>query len=163
MSTDLINILPGTRTLLRCLRVALIIVALLILCCSVVQMYNCNLLWVKIISGMSMIFNVAYIIFMLYLTSTKYHSTTPKDYNILFGFLLISTSASLIMFLCGGDYSLYEILGSYILLETERIILPSATIIFISITYWLPINSINRIYNKYNQYNRIKEYTKYGK
>lgn len=67
------------------------------------------------------------------------------------------------MFLCGGDYSLYEILGEYILFESEKVILPIATVIFVSITYWLPINSIRNIYSKYNHFKRIKENTKYGK
>ena len=67
------------------------------------------------------------------------------------------------MLLCGGDYSLYEILGGDIFVESERLILPIATIIFVSITYWLPINTIRDIFNKYNYYCRVKENLEYGK
>ena len=48
MNTSLINILPGVRMLLGCLRFALVIVALLLLACSVVQLAYCQLRWVKV-------------------------------------------------------------------------------------------------------------------
>ncbi len=163
MSFNLINILPGAQLLIKCLRFALTIVALLLLVCSVGQYLNCPVTWIRIISIACMILNILYIILMFILTSRKYYSMELRDYNILYCILLLSSVAAIIMFLCGGDYSLYEILGEYILFESEKVILPIATVIFVSITYWLPINSIRNIYSKYNHFNRIKENIEYGK
>ena len=163
MNIHLINILPGARMLLGCLRFALVIVALLLLACSVVQLAFCQLRWVKVYSGISVFFDFSYLVLMLHLTSYKHFSENKSVYYILYGILILSSVATLIMLLCGGDYSLYEILGGYIFMESERLILPIATIIFVSITYWLPINSIRNILNKYNYYCRVKENIKYDK
>lgn len=163
MNTSLINILPGVRMLLGCLRFALVIVALLLLACSVVQLAYCQLRWVKVFSGISVLFDFSYLVLLLYLTSYKHSSENKSAYYVLYVILLFSSVATLIMLLCGGDYSLYEILGGDIFVESERLILPIATIIFVSITYWLPINTIRDIFNKYNYYCRVKENIEYGK
>ena len=163
MNTSLINILPGVRMLLGCLRFALVIVALLLLACSVVQLAYCQLRWVKVFSGISVLFDFSYLVLLLYLTSYKHSSENKSAYYVLYVILLFSSVATLIMLLCGGDYSLYEILGGDIFVESERLILPIATIILVSITYWLPINTIRDIFNKYNYYCRVKENIEYGK
>lgn len=108
-------------------------------------------------------FDFSYLVLMLYLTSYKHFSVNKSIYYVLYGILFLSSVATLIMLLCGGDYSLYEILGGYIFMESERLILPIATIIFVSITYWLPIISIRNILNKYNYYCRVKENIEYDK
>ena len=163
MNINKINILPGTRMLLGCLRFSLVIVALLLLTCSVVQLTFCQLRWVIVLSGISVFFDFSYLTLMLYLTSYNHFSENKSVYYVLYGILLFSSVATLIMLLCGCDYSLYEILGFYIFLESERLILPIATIVFVSITYWLPINSIRNILNKYNYFCRVKEKIEYGR
>lgn len=162
MNKTLVYILPGAKALLSYLRFALTLVALMILACSIAQITVCHITWIKVISVVSIIVNLLYIITMKRLTSTSNYSKDKMDYYILYIMLLLSTMATLVMFLCGGDYSLYNILGIYILLESDKLILPMATIVFITVTYWLPITAIKNIHSKYHKFLSIKESINYG-
>ena len=77
-------------------------------------------------------------------------------YILAYILLIISSTPTLLMFLCGLDYSLFEILSWYILLDINKLMLPIATIVFLSVTYWLPVREIKKIQKKYEHYISIK-------
>ena len=77
-------------------------------------------------------------------------------YFIGYLLLIISSIPMLLMLLCGTDYLLFEILYWYIFYESDMMILPVSALIFITITYWLPIIELTRVAKTYYKYKQIK-------
>lgn len=155
--SSLLSILPGADTISKCMRLALIIVALLVFACSIAQIYICNLVWVRILSAVCLIVNALYIIAVFVMTkSENADRVNTQDLMLCYWLLLISSVSPLTMFLCGADYQLFEILGIYIFGEFDKLILPFATLFFLSISYWMPIKAIYGIQEKQSYFSNIK-------
>ncbi len=77
-------------------------------------------------------------------------------YFIGYLLLIISSIPMLLMLLCGTDYLLFEIPYWYIFYESDMMLLPVSTLIFITITYWLPIIELTRVAKTYYKYKQIK-------
>lgn len=149
--------IPGYDVIKKCMRIALLIVALMILVCSAIQLYICNVLWITILTIVCMLVNILYIVLVLAITKKKsIGKVDDQDLYILYSILVVSSLPSLIMFLCGADYDLYNILGEYILLEMDKLIFPVAILLFVTITYWVSIKSIIGLQQKHQNYNNIK-------
>lgn len=118
----------------------------------------CNKLPMADLLAFASIFvNTCYIILMMYATrmSIKAHHT-QSVYVLAYILLIMSTTPTLLMLLCGLDYSLFEILSWYILLDMNKLMLPISTIVFLSVTYWLPVREIGKIQKTYEYYISIK-------
>lgn len=149
--------IPGYDIIKKCMRIALLIVALMIFACSGIQLFICNVLWIKILTGVCMLINIIYIALVFAVTRKKsIGEVDNQDLYILYSILFVSSLPALIMFLCGADYDLYDILGEYILLEVDKLIFPVATLLFVSITYWVSIKSIIGLQQKHQNYYNIK-------
>ncbi len=83
-----------------------------------------------------------------------YHNKSV--YIISYILLIMSSIPALLMLLCGLDYSLFDILSWYILLDMNKLMLPIATIVFLSVTYWLPVREIGKIQKTYKHCISIK-------
>ena len=149
--------IPGYDVIKKGMRIALLIVALMIFVCSVIQLYICNVLWITILTIVCMIVNILYIVIVHAITKKKsIGKVDDQDLYILYSFLVVSSLPALIMFLCGADYDLYNILGEYILLELDKLIFPVAILLFVTITYWVSIKSIVGLQKIHQSYNNIK-------
>ena len=141
MDNTLIGIIPGAKAIWRCLRLALLIVAMFSLGASWLLFHATSYRWLTYIAFASIFVNTCYIILMMYAT---------------YILLIMSTTPTLLMLLCGLDYSLFEILSWYILLDMNKLMLPISTIVFLSVTYWLPVREIGKIQKTYEHYISIK-------
>lgn len=140
MDYVLIRIIPGAKAIWRSLRLALFIVAMFSLGGSWLLSYAANYHWLTYIAFVSMFVNMFYIILIMYATRlTIRMNQMMTTYILAYILLIISSTPTLLMFLCGLDYSLFEILSWYILLDINKLMLPIATIVFLSVTYWLPV------------------------
>lgn len=149
--------IPGYDIIKKCMRIALLIVALMILVCSAIQLYICNISWITILTAVCMLVNISYIVLVFAITKKKsIGKVDSQDLYILYSVLVVSSLPALVMFLCGADYDLYNILGEYILLEMDKLIFPVATLLFVTITYWVSIKSIVGMQKKHHNYNNIK-------
>ena len=111
------NLIPGDEIVQRSMRYALIIIAIFVLLGSILQWFNYTSFWVKILSLICVIVNVFYLTLICFLTRKKVsRRISMKGISLLYLFLTVSSIPSLLFLLCGGDYSLYEIYGEYILL-----------------------------------------------
>lgn len=157
MDNSLINIIPGAKSIWRSLRLALLIVAIFSLGASWQLSHTTNYWWLKYTAIASMIINIFYIALIMYITrlSTRMNQT-QFIYVLAYFMLIISSTPALLMSLCGLDYSLLEILSWYILLDTNKLMLPIAAVIFLSVTYWLPVKEISKIQKRHKLYTRIK-------
>lgn len=157
MDNTLIGIIPGAKAIWRCLRLALLIVAMFSLCASWLLFHATSYRWLTYIAFASIFVNTCYIILMMYATrmSIKAHHT-QSVYVLAYILLIMSTTPTLLMLLCGLDYSLFEILSWYILLDMNKLMLPISTIVFLSVTYWLPVREIGKIQKTYEHYISIK-------
>lgn len=157
MDYALIGIIPGAKAIWKSLRLALFIVAMFSLGGSWLLSYAASYPWLTYIAFVSMFVNMFYIILIMYATRLTIRMSQMKVTYILAYILLIMSSApTLLMFLCGLDYSLFEILSWYILLDINKLMLPIATIVFFSVTYWLPVREIKKIQKTYEHYISIK-------
>lgn len=157
MDYVLIRIIPGAKAIWRSLRLALFIVAMFSLGGSWLLSYAANYHWLTYIAFVSMFVNMFYIILIMYATRlTIRMNQMMTTYILAYILLIISSTPTLLMFLCGLDYSLFEILSWYILLDINKLMLPIATIVFLSVTYWLPVREIKKIQKKYEYYISIK-------
>lgn len=157
MDYVLIRIIPGAKAIWRSLRLALFIVAMFSLGGSWLLSYAASYHWLTYIAFVSMFVNMFYIILIMYVTRlTIRMNQMMTTYILAYILLIISSTPTLLMFLCGLDYSLFEILSWYILLDINKLMLPIATIVFLSVTYWLPVREINKIQKKYEHYISIK-------
>ena len=149
--------ISGYNIIKKSMLIALLIVALMILACSAIQLYICNILWINILTIACMLINILYIVLVFGITQEKLNGRVKKlDLYILYAILIVSSLPVLIMFLCGADYNLYNILGEYILLQIDKLIFPIATLLFVTITYWVSIESIVCLHQKHQNYNNIK-------
>ena len=152
------NLIPGDEIVQRSMRYALIIIAIFVLLGSILQWFNYTSFWVKILSLICVIVNVFYLTLICFLTRKKVsRRISMKGISLLYLFLTVSSIPSLLFLLCGGDYSLYEIYGEYILLEYDKLILPLAAFSFLSMSYWVCIMAIFNIQKKNNIYSKIKK------
>ena len=157
MDYVLIRIIPGAKAIWRSLRLALFIVAMFSLGGSWLLSYAANYHWLTYIAFVSMFVNMFYIILIMYATRlTIRMNQMMTTYILAYILLIISSTPTLLMFLCGLDYSLFEILSWYILLDINKLMLPIATIVFLSVTYWLPVREIRKIQKTYEHYISIK-------
>lgn len=157
MDYVLIRIIPGAKAIWRSLRLALFIVAMFSLGGSWLLSYAANYHWLTYIAFVSMFVNMFYIILIMYATRlTIRMNQMMTTYILAYILLIISSTPTLLMFLCGLDYSLFEILSWYILLDINKLMLPIATIVFLSVTYWLPVREIKKIQKEYEHYISIK-------
>ena len=157
MDYVLIRIIPGAKAIWRSLRLALFIVAMFSLGGSWLLSYAANYHWLTYIAFVSMFVNMFYIILIMYATRlTIRMNQMMTTYILAYILLIISSTPTLLMFLCGLDYSLFEILSWYILLDINKLMLPIATIVFLSVTYWLPVRDIKKIQKKYEHNKSIK-------
>lgn len=157
MDYVLIRIIPGAKAIWRSLRLALFIVAMFSLGGSWLLSYAASYHWLTYIAFVSMFVNMFYIILIMYATRlTIRMNQMMTTYILAYILLIISSTPTLLMFLCGLDYSLFEILSWYILLDINKLMLPIATIVFLSVTYWLPVREIKKIKKKYEHYISIK-------
>lgn len=115
MDNTLIGIIPGAKAIWRCLRLALLIVAMFSLGASWLLFHATSYRWLTYIAFASIFVNTCYIILMMYATrmSIKAHHT-QSVYVLAYILLIMSTTPTLLMLLCGLDYSLFEILSWYI-------------------------------------------------
>ena len=157
MDYALIGIIPGAKAIWRSLRLALFIVAMFslggswLLCCAA------SYPWLTYIAFVSMFVNMFYIILIIYATRlTIRMNQLIVTYIWAYILLIMSSAPTLLMFLCGLDYSLFEILSWYILLDINKLVLPIATIVFLSATYWLPVREIRKIQKTYEIFIGIK-------
>lgn len=149
MDYVLIRIIPGAKAIWRSLRLALFIVAIFSLGGSWLLSYAASYHWLTYIAFVSMFANMFYIILIMYATRlTIRMNQMMTTYILAYILLIISSTPTLLMFLCGLDYSLFEILSWYILLDINKLMLPIATIVFLSVTYWLPVREIKKISKK---------------
>ena len=157
MDYVLIRIIPGAKAIWRSLRLALFIVAMFSLGGSWLLSYAASYHWLTYIAFVSMFVNMFYIILIMYATRlTIRMNQMMTTYILAYILLIISSTPTLLMFLCGLDYSLFEILSWYILLDINKLMLPIATIVFLSVTYWLPVREIRKIQKTYEHYISIK-------
>ena len=157
MDYVLIRIIPGAKAIWRSLRLALFIIAMFSLGGSWLLSCATSYLWLTYIAFVSMFVNMFYIILIMYATRlTIRMNQMMTTYILAYILLIISSTPTLLMFLCGLDYSLFEILSWYILLDINKLMLPIATIVFLSVTYWLPVREIKKIQKKYEHYISIK-------
>ena len=157
MDNTLMGIIPGARAIWRCLRLALMIVAMFSLGASWLLINAKSYLWLTYIAFASIFVNTCYIILMMYATRMSIKAHHIKSlYVMAYILLIMSTTPTLLMLLCGLDYSLFEILSWYILLDINKLMLPIATIVFLSVTYWLPVREIGKIQKKYKHYISVK-------
>lgn len=151
MDYVLIRIIPGAKAIWRSLRLALFIVAMFSLGGSWLLSYAASYHWLTYIAFVSMFVNMFYIILIMYATRlTIRMNQMMTTYILAYILLIISSTPTLLMFLCGLDYSLFEILSWYILLDINKLMLPIATIVFLSVTYWLPVREIKKIQKNTN-------------
>ena len=135
MDYVLIRIIPGAKAIWRSLRLALFIVAMFSLGGSWLLSYAASYHWLTYIAFVSMFVNMFYIILIMYATRlTIRMNQMMTTYILAYILLIISSTPTLLMFLCGLDYSLFEILSWYILLDTNKLMLPIATIVFLRVT-----------------------------
>ena len=157
MDYALIGIIPGAKAIWRSLRLALFIIAMFSLGGSWLLSCAASYLWLTYIAFVSMFINMSYVILIIHTTRLTIRTRQMRVKYILAYILLIMSSApTLLMFLCGLDYSLFEILSWYILLDINKLMLPIATIVFLSVTYWLPVREIRKIQKTYEHYISIK-------
>ncbi len=157
MDYALIRIIPGAKAIWRSLRLALFIVAMFSLGGSWLLSYAASYHWLTYTAFVSMFVNMFYIILIMYATRlTIRMNQMVTTYILAYILLIISSIPTLLMFLCGLDYSLFEILSWYILLDINKLMLPIATIVFLSVTYWLPVREIKNIQKTYEHYISIK-------
>lgn len=157
MDRELINIIPGARIVIVCLRTVLIIIAVFIMATNCVVKETCAIKWLESVSTVCIMINLIYILSLCYITSIKKNCTISiMMYFIGYLLLIISSIPMLLMLLCGTDYLLFEILYWYIFYESDMMILPVSTLIFITITYWLPIIELTRVAKTYYKYKQIK-------
>lgn len=157
MDKELIKIIPGAEIVLRCLRLALTIVPFILLGTCWVIRQSSTIQWLSnvsvVCSGVCMI----YIVLIVYMTSFTKRRIHPLIYLLAYVLLLLSSIPVLLMLLCGMDYLLYEVMGWYIFSDLDRLLLPVATFVFLSVIYWLPVFEFTKIQTKYYHYLRIKE------
>lgn len=157
MDYALIGIIPGAKAIWRCLRLALFIVAMFSLGGSWLLSYAASYHWLTYIAFVSMFVNMFYIILIMYATRLTVRMNKMRvTYILAYILLIIASTPTFLMFLCGLDYSLFEILSWYILLDINKLMLPIATIVFFSVTYWLPVREIKKIQKTYEHYISIK-------
>ena len=157
MDKTLIRIIPGAKAIRGCLRLALLIVAIFSLGASCLLSHTASYLWLTYIAFASIFINVCYIILIMYATrmSAKVHHG-KREYMLAYILLIISSTPALLMLLCGLDYSLFEILSWNILSDMNKLMLPIAAIVFLSVTYWLPVREIGKIQKTYEHFINIK-------
>lgn len=156
--------LPGYNIIKKCISIALIIISLMILTCSIIQLCICNVLWINILTIIGIFINLIYV-WLIYAITQKNSIKQIDNIDLLFLYVILITSSlpSLIMFLCGADYDLYNILGEYILLETDKLIFPISTLLFLTVTFWLSIKTILNLRHKHYVYTNIKKNILNGK
>lgn len=157
MDYILIGIIPGAKAIWRSLRLALLIVAMFSLGGSWLLSCATSYPWLTYIAFVGVFINIFYIILIMYATrlTIKMHQMRVT-YILAYILLIMSSTPTLLMFLCGLDYSLFEILSWYILSDINKLMLPIAAIVFLSITYWLPVREIRKIQQQYKHYLSIK-------
>ena len=157
MDKTLIGIIPGAKAVWRCLRLALLIVAMFSLGASWLLSHTASYLWLTYIAFVSIFINTCYILLITYATRMPIKAYHNKSvYIISYILLIMSSIPALLMLLCGLDYSLFDILSWYILLDMNKLMLPIATIVFLSVTYWLPVRGIGKIQKTYKHCISIK-------
>lgn len=157
MDNKLIGIIPGAKTVWRSSRIALLIVAIFSLGASWLLSYEKKYLWLTHIASVSMLVNIFYITLIMYATRLPVRiKQTRIIYVLAYILLIMSSTPALLILLCGLDYSLFEMLSWYILLEINKLALPIATIVFLSVTYWLSVKEIVKIQKIYQHYISIK-------
>lgn len=158
MPKNIYEIIPGTRNVIRCLSIALVIVAMFFLLGNILILKNVSKGWMLYLTYFSFIINIIYIYVLHKCIKIDLHGKNMSHHYRITAFvlLLVACIPCLTLLLCGGDYILYEILGWYIFLDTDKIIFPIATILFVTITYWLPIMSLERIHKQVNNIITIK-------
>lgn len=157
MDKSVSKIIPGAYRVVNSLRIALFIIAIFILFGNILIESTCHVFWVKDLANIASLVNVLYIFALLKTTKIRSQNTNTHYHRfVAFTLLLVASIPCLVMLLCGGDYMLYEILGVYIMQDTEKMIFPLACIFFLVITYWMPITMIDKIQNKVDKYLKIK-------
>ena len=156
--------LPGYNIIKKCMSIALIIISLMILTCNIIQLCICNVLWINILTIIGIFINLIYV-WLIYAITQKSSIKQIDNIDLLILYVILITSSlpSLIMFLCGADYDLYNILGEYILLETDKLIFPISTLSFLTVTFWLSIKTILNLQHKHYVYTNIKNNILNGK
>lgn len=157
MGDSLIGIIPGAKTTWRSLRLALLIVALFPLGASWLLSHTSNYLWLTCLAFASMLINILYVALIMYITRLSIKLCQSRVlYVLAYIMLTISSIPALLMLLCSLDYSLFELLRWYIVLDINKLILPIAAFIFWGVTYWLPVKEIIEIQNRLKHYISIK-------
>lgn len=157
MDYSLINIIPGARSIWRSLRLALLIVAIFSLGASWQLSHTTNCCWLIYTATASILINIFYIALIMYITRLSFRMNHTQFIYVLAYFMLITSSTpALLMLLCGLDYSLFDILSWYILQDINKLMLPIAAVVFLSVTYWLPVKEITKIQYRYKLYTSIK-------
>lgn len=162
MASSILDIIPRSRLLQRSLRLAMLIVAMMLIGTNVFILKECKIDWILLTDIFCLIILAMYVMLVIKMTSISTTLCCDKQYRTM-GYILILVASipAMLLFLCGADFQLYDILGVYIITETDKLIFPLAIAAFVSITYWLPIMELNKVFIKINAFKDIKN--KYGK
>lgn len=123
MINELGKILPGTNNIVCCLRLAVLIAGILIWIANLIYAFSCSINWIVRVIWICLIANTIYICFFWKISKLGVQSGVATQF-VVYLLLLASSIPPNIYILCGGDYMLFDILGEYILLEYNRIVLP---------------------------------------
>lgn len=156
MINELGKILPSAYNIVCCLRFAVLIIGVLIWTANVFYVFLCPITWIVRVIWICLIANTIYIWLFWKISKLEAQSGVATQFMVYL-LLLVSSISPNIFTLCGGDYLLYDIFGEYILLEYDKIVLPIAFIMFVTVTYWLPVCIITNIREKYHRYLNIKK------
>ena len=120
MDNTLIGIIPGAKAIWRCLRLALLSVAMFSLGASWLLFHATSYRWLTYIAFASIFVNTCYIILMMYATrmSIKAHHT-QSVYVLAYILLIMSTTPTLLMLLDVADFD-HCVSKCYILATSKR-------------------------------------------
>ncbi len=153
-----LGILPNSELVVKSIRMAFIIVGVILALSSVLIFMSCTISWLRKIAVFSLAVNIIYLTLSFRITAcNRRASISNADCWLVYLSLILAALPTLLVLLCGADYLLYEILGFYILLDTDKLVLPIMSIAFLSITYWLPLKTIQDIQLKQDEFCKLKK------
>lgn len=151
-------IIPNSELVIKSMRTAIIIVGVILALSSVLVLMSCPVSWLRWIAVFSLVVNMFFLVLSFRITSCNRRTLiTNADCWLVYISLIIASTPTLLVLLCGADYLLYEILGYYILLDRDKLVFPIMTIAFLSITYWLPLKTIQDIQLKQDEFCKLKK------
>ena len=74
MDRELINIIPGARIVIVCLRTALIIIAVFIMATNCVVKETCAIKWLESVSTVCIMINLIYILSLIFSHNLRYEA-----------------------------------------------------------------------------------------